>query len=196
MCSTASSNQGWGDRKQRCLLALFWQPPEQKTQNPQGQHVPCWPHRELKNMFMSSQQEAPGLVTPLFSLPFKPAGRSSVKVQAHIQVCSRSCLQFASAWPEGLTSVPRSPENEGEPGMPLCSSPCPASERAALPAWVGASKQAGLGATPACFYPPRLNWLGQGRMQTLFQQQKKKRPKINDFVNCSFPDKPQISSGS
>lgn len=67
--------------------------------------------------------------------PFKAAGRSGFKVQAHVRVCSRRCLQFAPAYPEPLTchltSAPRSPENEGEPG--LCPSPSPMLERAALP---------------------------------------------------------------
>lgn len=153
---------GLGDRKQRCLLVLFWQPPGQETRNLQGQYVLCWLHRELKNMFMSSQQEAPGLVTPLLSLPFKAAGRSSVEVQAHIQLCSRSCLQFASGWPEGLTSAPRSPENEGEPGTPLCSSPCPASERAALPVleWVPVTRQCLVPQLPISTHP---GWTGLAR---------------------------------
>lgn len=33
-----------------------------------GQRVPCQPHRGLENMFVSSQQEAAGLVTPPPSL--------------------------------------------------------------------------------------------------------------------------------
>ena len=96
---------------------------------------------------MSSQREPTGLVTPLLSLPFKAAGRSSVKVQAYVRVCSRCCLQFTPACPEPLTchltSAPRSPENEGEPGLSLCPSPCPASERAVLSVleWVPATRQ-------------------------------------------------------
>lgn len=90
-----------GRGKQQCL-ALHWQPPRREDGNPQGRRVPCRLHQELKNMLMSSQREPPGLVTSPLSLPFKAAGRSSVKVQAHVRVCSRHCLQFAPACAEPL----------------------------------------------------------------------------------------------
>lgn len=82
--STACSGQDRGHRKQWCLWPLFWQPPEPKAGNPRGQSVPCWLHWKLQNMFMSNQQELPRLVMPLLSLPLQAAGRSCVKVQAHI----------------------------------------------------------------------------------------------------------------
>ena len=53
-----------------------------------------------------------------------------------------------------------------------------------------------LPATSAHFHPRRLNRLGQGRVQPLLQQCKKKVPEINGFVDRGFADKPQISRGS
>lgn len=102
-----------------------------RRREPRGHHVPRRLHRELKNMFMSSQQEPPRRVTPLLSLPFRAAGRRSVKVQAHIQVCYRSC------WSLLLPPWSRSPApvHLGLPKM-KGSQGCPSALLAAL-RWKG-----------------------------------------------------------
>lgn len=101
-------------RKQGCILAVLAASGARRRES-RGRHVPRRLHRELKNMFMSSQQGPPRRVTPLLSLPFEAAGRSRVKVQAHIRVCSRHC--WSLLLPARSHSPANAPVHPGHPKM-------------------------------------------------------------------------------
>lgn len=98
----------------------------------------------------------------------------------------RSCLPRAT---HHLTSAPRSPENEGEPGLPLCPSPCPASERADLPVleWVPVTGQ-----DPVPFNSKPSHTHGTARWQRiLYPAQLKKE---SSFLIFSRQNQPSVKA--